>query len=64
MDIQANPSSAGALEFADLTEAQHRRYLQSFFALESLKRTLGDLTPQIEPSLLVLRSYTCGDEKP
>jgi penicillin V acylase-like amidase (Ntn superfamily) len=63
-DIQANPSSSGALAFADLTEAQHRKYLETFFALESLKRTMGDLTPRIEPSLLMLRSYTPADEKP
>jgi penicillin V acylase-like amidase (Ntn superfamily) len=64
VDIQANPSSSGALEFADLTEAQHRKYLQSFFALESLKRSMGDLMPRIEPSLFVLRSYTYAGEKP
>lgn len=41
VDIQANPSTNGTLEFVDLTEAQHRKYLETFYAKESLKRASG-----------------------
>ena len=61
VDMLANPSAAGALDFLDLSEARHRKYLEAFLAQESLKRALGDLTPMMEPLLLVLRGYTCAD---
>ena len=63
VDIQADPTASGALPFEVLTEAQHRQYLQSFFALDSLKHAMGDLKPRIEPSLMVLSSYRRVDEE-
>jgi choloylglycine hydrolase len=64
VDIQANRSATGALDFQDLSEARHRKYLEAFLAQESLKQTLGDLAPRIEPMLLMLRSYACADQQP
>ena len=59
VDIQANASTTGTLDFQDLSEARHRKYLEAFFAQESAKGAFGDPTPMIEPLLLVLRGYTC-----
>jgi penicillin V acylase-like amidase (Ntn superfamily) len=64
VDIRANPSLVGTLEFADLTEARHRRYLETFCAQPSLKQAMGDLTPMIELQLLRLRSYTHVKRQP
>jgi phytoene dehydrogenase-like protein len=60
VDIQAKRSSAGTLDFQDLSETRHRKYLEAFFTRESLKRAFGDPAPMIEPLLLVLRGYTCS----
>ena len=57
-DIRADPSAAGTLELAPLTEAVHRKYLETFYAQPSLKQAMGDFTPMIEPYVLALRSYT------
>jgi penicillin V acylase-like amidase (Ntn superfamily) len=64
VDIQANCSAAGTLDFQDLSEARHRQYLEAFLAQESLKQALGDLTPRIESLLLALRGYACADQQP
>jgi choloylglycine hydrolase len=63
-DIRANASAAGTLELATLTEALHRRYLESFYAQASLKQAMGDFTPMIEPYLLALRGYTSMSRQP
>jgi choloylglycine hydrolase len=61
-DIQSNAATNGAIEFHDCVEADHRKYLDKFYAQESLKQTVGDLTPMIEPFLFTLRSYKCSDQ--
>jgi choloylglycine hydrolase len=63
-DLRANPSAAGTLELVTLTEALHRKYLESFYGQASLKQAMGDFTPMIEPYLLALRGYTTKDVKP
>jgi penicillin V acylase-like amidase (Ntn superfamily) len=60
-DIQANNASAGEPEFHGLAEADLRKYLQRFFAQESMKQNVGDLTGMVEPLLLTLRGYVCAD---
>jgi penicillin V acylase-like amidase (Ntn superfamily) len=62
VDIQAAPLAAGKPEWTELTEARLRDYLQTFFAKESLKKGMGDLTPMIEPLLMALRGYTLVDD--
>lgn len=57
-DIRTSPSAAGNLDFAELTEARHRKYLEAFFGQESFKKALGDFTPQIDSILANLRTYT------
>jgi hypothetical protein len=47
-----------------LTEARHQKYLETFFAQESLKKAMGDLTPMMEPLLVGLRGYTFVDRAP
>jgi len=62
VDIQANASSSGVLEFHELSEAEHQKYVEHFFAQKSLKRTVGDMTSMVKPLLLTLRGYTCADQ--
>ncbi len=64
VDIRANRSVAGTLGLVELTEALHRKYLETFYAQASLKQAMGDLAPTIEPHLLRLRSYTDTSERP
>jgi penicillin V acylase-like amidase (Ntn superfamily) len=59
-DIQSKPSATGALEFQELTEPLHRKYLEGFYSQASLKQLLGDLGPRIDGVLLTLRTYTCA----
>jgi len=59
-ELRAKASSGGVLRLQDLTEEQHRKYLQTFMAQESLKKGLGDLSALIEPMLLTLRTYSCA----
>jgi len=63
-NIQAGPSTAGHLDFVELTEARHRQYLEAFFAQESLKKGLGDFTPRIDSYLAGLRAYTFVEPPP
>jgi penicillin V acylase-like amidase (Ntn superfamily) len=60
-DIQSNSSSSGALEFHDFIEGDHRKFLNRFYAQDSLKQTVGDVGSMIEPLLFTLRSYKCAD---
>ena len=64
VDIQANLSGRKGFKFSVLTESQHRKYLEAFFSKESLKQEMGDLTPLIEPSLLILRGYKDVSQQP
>lgn len=57
-DIEANPSGSGELKFADWTPEGQRDYLENFFGEASLKRRVGDITWMIDPTLLMLRTYT------
>ena len=59
-DIQAKPSATGALEFHDLTDALHQKYLTDFMGQDSLKKMLGDLSPIAAVLLYTLRGYTCA----
>lgn len=59
-DLRAKVSPGDVLKFQDLTEEQHRKYLQTFMSQESLKKGLGDLSALIEPMLLTLRTYSCA----
>jgi hypothetical protein len=47
-----------------LTQARHRKYLETFFAQESLKKAMDDLTPMMEQLLFGLRGYTFVDRAP
>jgi hypothetical protein len=62
VDIQAKPAAPQGLPVEDLTEARHRKYLESFYSQASLKEKLGDLKPLAEGLLLTLRGYTRGSE--
>jgi choloylglycine hydrolase len=62
VDIQAKSAAAQGLPFEDLTEARHRKYLESFYSQESLKEKLGDLRPLAEGLLLTLRGYVCSSQ--
>lgn len=62
VDIRANPSATGALDFQDLSETRHRKWLETFLTQESVKGAFGDPTPMIEPLLLTLRGYTCIEQ--
>lgn len=64
VDIRAASSAARRPDWAELTEARHRKYLETFFAQESLKKAMGDLTPMIEPLLLGMRGCTFVDRQP
>jgi hypothetical protein len=64
VDIHAASSAARRPDWAELTEARHREYLEAFFAQESLKKAMGDLTPMIEPFLLGMRGCTFVDRQP
>ena len=59
-DLRARTSTGGALEFNELSEAQHRKYLQTFMRQESVRKGFGDLGMLIEPLLLTLRGYSCA----
>jgi choloylglycine hydrolase len=61
VDIHTKPSATGALEFQELSETRHRKYLEEFLGQESLKQAMGDLMPTIEKQLQTLRGYTCAD---
>jgi penicillin V acylase-like amidase (Ntn superfamily) len=60
-DIQANGLAAGAVEFHPLSEVEHHKFLTQFYAQESLKKQVGDLSGMIEPILMIMRGYTCAD---
>lgn len=57
-DIQSNTSPRNTLKFQDWNEASERDYATRFFSQESFKREVGDITWMIEPTLLLLRSYS------
>lgn len=50
-------SDTGEVTFTELTEDKLRSYLTGFYASESLRGALGDLTPSVEPVLRALRGY-------
>lgn len=56
-DIQAKPVN-GQVQFQELTDARHRKYLESFYGQESLKEKMGDLTLLTEALIFTLKSYT------
>jgi hypothetical protein len=62
VNIQSSSVAAGVLPFENFDEAAHRDYLVQFVAQDSLKQTVGDLSPMIEPLLFTLRSYKCSDQ--
>lgn len=57
-DIDKSRSVASNLKFTDMTETELRKYLEAFYAQETFKKAMGDLTPTIEPYLLMLRHFT------
>lgn len=59
-DIQADGAADGTLGFHELTEAIQRQNLAAFYGQDSLKQTVGDCTPLVEPLLFTLRSYHCA----
>jgi penicillin V acylase-like amidase (Ntn superfamily) len=61
-DLRATVSPGEVLALQDLSEEQHRKYLQTFMAQESLKRGLGDLSLLLEPMLLTVRGYSCAGQ--
>jgi choloylglycine hydrolase len=50
---------AAAPEFQDLSETQHRRYVEAYLAQGWLKQGFGDMTPLMEAMLLHLRADNC-----
>lgn len=56
-DIESN-TSQDALKFRPWTESGARDYAMRFFSQESFKREVGDVTWMIEPTLLLLQTYT------
>jgi choloylglycine hydrolase len=63
VDIRAKASAAGELGFKPLLEAEHRAYLERFFTQPSLRRTIGEITPMIEPLLQTVQGYKCASGK-
>lgn len=63
-DAQAKPSADGAVDFLDLSEERHRKYLEALLGRESLKEKFGDQTATIESMLRILRGYKCADRQP
>lgn len=59
-DLKA--SASGSLKFRDLKESALRSYLQKFAAQDTLKQTVGDVTPMLEGLLLTVRGYTCAEK--
>jgi hypothetical protein len=57
-DIQSNTSPSGTLKFEDWTESRAREFATRFFSQDSFKQEVGDITWMIEPTLLMLRTYT------
>lgn len=57
-DIQSNTSSWNTLKFQVWTEAGAREYCARFFSQKSFRQEVGDITWMIQPTLLLLRTYT------
>jgi penicillin V acylase-like amidase (Ntn superfamily) len=61
-DIHADGSPSGNVEFGPLSEEKHHQFLTRFYAQQSLKREVGDLSWMVEPVLMILRAYKCVDQ--
>ncbi|HEX3625215.1 MAG TPA: hypothetical protein VH280_07310 [Verrucomicrobiae bacterium] len=57
-DIQSNTSPSDTLKFQDWNEAAARKFATHLFNEESFKQEVGDVTWMIEPTLLLLRTYS------
>jgi penicillin V acylase-like amidase (Ntn superfamily) len=56
-------TGSGAPAFAELSEAKHRAYLESYLAQDWVKKQFGDMKMFVEFALLNLRSYRCAEAK-
>lgn len=61
VDIQADPSKNGQLEFHDLRDAEQRDYVTRFVSQDSVKKEVGDLSPIMPLWLMALHTYSCGE---
>ena len=60
-DINSACPSSGLVQFHELREEEHRKFLTQFAAQNSVKQTVGDISLMVEPYLSVVRSYKCAD---
>ena len=60
-DIHSSGAAKGAVEFRPLADQEHHQFLTKFFAQESLKREVGDVTAMIDPVLAIIRTYKCAE---
>lgn len=59
-DLKEAPTAGAGLKFRDLTEAEHRKYLDALLDQPRVKQTFGDLSSMKEGLLLTLQGYTCA----
>ncbi len=62
VDIQAQPSAQGALNFQELSPAAHRQYLEHFYGQEEFQQKFGNMIPLMEGLLAVIGTYHCAEE--
>ena len=61
-DIESNTSPQDTLEFQNWTETSERERVIPFVSQESFQQEVGDITPMLDRTLLLLRTYKVDDK--